>query len=103
GLVPCRPRADDEPPGRGHGGGSRSGAADVTPPPFAEIGVGDLMIGFPRAEAARPYDFLAPQLRDRSAETAEFPAGFLFKDVPNRLDQDLDPVDVTLAEMDRHG
>jgi uncharacterized protein len=73
------------------------------PPPFAGIGVVDLMIGFPSAEAARHYDFLSPQLRDRSAETAEFPAGYMFKDVPNQLGEGQDPVDVTLAEMDRHG
>ncbi|HZB71371.1 MAG TPA: amidohydrolase family protein [Acidimicrobiales bacterium] len=73
------------------------------PRPFADIGVVDLMIGFPTAEAARQYDFLSPQLRDRSPETAEFPAGYMFKDVPNRLDEGADPVAVTLAEMDRHG
>jgi predicted TIM-barrel fold metal-dependent hydrolase len=73
------------------------------PPPFAGIGVVDLMIGFPSAEAARHYDFLAPQLRDRGAETAEFPAGYMFKEVPNQLGEGQDPVAVTLAEMDRHG
>jgi uncharacterized protein len=75
----------------------------VVPPPFADIGVVDLMIGFPTADAARVYDYLAPQLRDRSAVTAQFPAGYMFKDVPNRLDEGQDPVAVTLAEMDRHG
>jgi predicted TIM-barrel fold metal-dependent hydrolase len=73
------------------------------PPPFAGIGVVDLMMGFPSAEAARKYDFLAPQLRDRGAETAEFPAGYMFKDVPKGPDEGQDPVAVTLAEMDRHG
>lgn len=72
-------------------------------PPFAEIGVVDLMIGFPSADAARVYDHLAPQLRSRSAVTAQFPAGYMFKDVPNTLDEGQDPVAVTLAEMDRHG
>jgi predicted TIM-barrel fold metal-dependent hydrolase len=61
------------------------------------------MIGFPSAEAARHYDFLSPQLRVRSAETAEFPAGYMFKEVPNRLEAGGDPVAVTLAEMDRQG
>jgi predicted TIM-barrel fold metal-dependent hydrolase len=72
-------------------------------PPFAGIGVVDLMISFPSAEAARHYDFLSPQLRDGGTDTSQFPAGYMFKDVPNRLDEDVDPVDVTLAEMDRHG
>jgi uncharacterized protein len=75
----------------------------VAPPPFADIGVVDLMIGFPSSEAARHYDFLSPQLRDRSAETAEFPAGYMFKDVPNELREGQDPIAVTLSEMDRHG
>ena len=75
----------------------------VAPRPFADIGVVDLMIGFPSAEAARTYDYLSSQIRGRSAETAQFPAGYMFKDVPNRLEEGQDPVDVTLAEMDRHG
>jgi hypothetical protein len=33
----------------------------------------------------------------------EFPAGYMFKDVPNRLDEGQDPVALTLGEMDRHG
>jgi predicted TIM-barrel fold metal-dependent hydrolase len=73
------------------------------PPPFAGIGVVDPFIGFPSAEAARHYDFLSSQLRDRGDETAEFPAGYMFKEVPNRLDEGRDPIAVTLAEMDRHG
>ena len=72
-------------------------------PPFADIGVVDLMIGFPRREAARTYDYLAPRVRGDSAETARFPAGYMFKDDPNKLDEGQDPVDVTLAEMDRNG
>ena len=72
-------------------------------PPFADIGVVDLMISFPSASAARHYDFLASQTRGQTAETSEFPAGYMFKDVPNRLDEEQDPIAVTLAEMDRHG
>jgi predicted TIM-barrel fold metal-dependent hydrolase len=75
----------------------------VVPPAFADIGVVDLMIGFPMADGARRYDYLAPQLRDRSAVTAQFPAGYMFKDDPNQLDEGADPVAVTLGEMDRHG
>lgn len=69
----------------------------------ADIGVVDLMIGFPSAEAARHYDFLKPQLRDAESTEMEFPAEYMFKGVPNRLDDGNDPIDVALAEMDRHG
>jgi predicted TIM-barrel fold metal-dependent hydrolase len=73
------------------------------PPPFADIGVVDLMIGFPRAEAARTYDYLSSRVRSPTGDTAQFPAGYMFKDVPNRLGEGQDPVSLTLAEMDRHG
>jgi uncharacterized protein len=73
------------------------------PAPFDGIGVVDLMIGFPSAEAARTYDYMSSQVRGSSAETAQFPAGYMFKDVPNRLEESQDPVAVTLAEMDRYG
>jgi predicted TIM-barrel fold metal-dependent hydrolase len=63
----------------------------------------DLMIGFPKADAARTYDFLAPQLRDAASKGMEFPAEYMFKGVPNRLDQDVDPVLVTLDQMDAYG
>jgi predicted TIM-barrel fold metal-dependent hydrolase len=33
----------------------------------------------------------------------DFPAEYMFKDVPNRLDQGDDPVSITLAAMDKHG
>jgi predicted TIM-barrel fold metal-dependent hydrolase len=67
------------------------------------IGVVDLMIGFPAADAQRHYDFLKPQLRDAGSADMQFPAEYMFKEVPNRLDEGDDPVDVTLGEMDRHG
>jgi uncharacterized protein len=67
------------------------------------IGVVDLMIGFPAADAQRHYDFLKPQLRDAASADMQFPAEYMFKDVPNHLDEGVDPVDVTMREMDRHG
>ena len=67
------------------------------------IGVVDLMIGFPAADAQRHYDFLKPQLRDADSADMQFPAEYMFKEVPNHLDEGDDPVDVTLGEMDRHG
>jgi hypothetical protein len=68
------------------------------------IAVIDLMIGFPSANARRHYDFMKPQFRDAESAEMEFPAEYMFKDVPNRLEEDEhDPIAVTLAEMDKYG
>jgi predicted TIM-barrel fold metal-dependent hydrolase len=69
----------------------------------ADIGVVDLMIGFPSADARRNYDFLQPLLRDEASGRMEFPVEYMFKQVPNQLDEGQDPVEVTLTEMDRNG
>lgn len=63
----------------------------------------DLMIGFPKADARANYDFLRPQLRDAASLTAEFPAEYMFRQVPNHLDEGDDPIAVTLGKMDRLG
>jgi len=68
-----------------------------------DIGVIDLMIGFPSAEARRHYDFLKTQLRDDESRGMEFPAEYMFKGVPNYVEEGQDPVEVTLAAMDAHG
>jgi uncharacterized protein len=69
----------------------------------SEVGVVDLMIGFPSANARRHYDFMKPLLRDEESSRMQFPAEYMFKEVPNQLADDQDPVEVTLSEMDRHG
>jgi len=48
------------------------------------------MIGFPRADASRTYDFMKPALKERDQDTSQFPAGYMFKDVPNKLESDAD-------------
>ena len=66
------------------------------------IGVVDTMIGFPH-EGFEQYDFIRKQTKDRSSrEEMEFPAEYMFKDVPKELPTS-DPVSVTLHEMDRYG
>jgi len=67
------------------------------------VGAVDLMIGFPSATAATRFDFLKPQLRDEESAAMATPIAYMFKDNPGQIDGDLDPVAVTLAEMDRHG
>jgi predicted TIM-barrel fold metal-dependent hydrolase len=67
------------------------------------IGVVDLMIGFPSGQARRNYDFIAQQLKDDESKNFEFPVEYMFKQVPNHLEEGQDPIAVTLGEMDRYG
>ena len=67
------------------------------------IGVVDLMIGFPSAHARKKYEALRHLAKDAASQAMEFPSEYMFKDVPNHLDDGDDPVDVTLEAMDRHG
>jgi predicted TIM-barrel fold metal-dependent hydrolase len=69
----------------------------------ADIGVIDLMIGFPTADARRHYDFLKTGLRDEESRRMEFPAEYMFKGVPNYVEEGEDPVEATLAAMNEHG
>ena len=67
------------------------------------IGVIDLMIAPPFREAKRTYQFLRANLRDReSLEDFEFPAQYMFKDVPHP-EAGEDGVRFLLDQMDRHG
>src|SRR5438477_10225368 len=62
----------------------------------------DLMIGFPSANASRHYDNLRALAKDAGSKDMEFPAEYMFKQVPNHLEEGQDPIEVTLAEMDKH-
>jgi predicted TIM-barrel fold metal-dependent hydrolase len=68
-----------------------------------DVGAVDLMIGFPSAKAGKRFDFLKPQLRDQESATMATPIAYMFRDNPGLIDEDIDPVEVTLGEMDRHG
>jgi hypothetical protein len=72
--------------------------------PF-DIGAIDTMIGFPTGDMKELYAFITRQTRDReSKEDFEFPAEYMFKDVPDKhLREVADPVAVTLGEMDTWG
>ncbi len=62
----------------------------------------DTMIGFPKKDYA-VYDFIRNQTKDKGSEDMEFPAEYMFKNVPKELyGQDADPIDVTVGEMDRY-
>jgi uncharacterized protein len=72
--------------------------------PF-DVGVIDTMIGFPAGDMKQLYRFITRQTRDReSREEFEFPAEYMFKDSPDKtLQGSVDPVAVTLGEMDIWG
>src|SRR5262249_28112787 len=69
----------------------------------AGIGAIDLMIAPPFREAKRTYTFLRANLRDReSLEDFEFPAQYMFKDVPHP-EPGGDAVQFLLGQMDKFG
>jgi hypothetical protein len=63
----------------------------------------DCMIGFPSPDAHRKYHYLREQTKDAESKTMDFPAEYMFKDVPKLADERADPVEITLGEMDRWG
>jgi len=68
-----------------------------------DVGVIDLMIAPPFRDAKRTYTFLRQNLRDReSLEDFEFPAQYMFKNVPHPEPDD-DPVRFLLEQMDKFG
>ena len=68
----------------------------------SDIGIIDLMIGFPEADRRHHYDFLRSQLHDKeSLEDFEFPVQYMFKDVP-KVEQRSDPVSYLLELMDHY-
>jgi predicted TIM-barrel fold metal-dependent hydrolase len=73
--------------------------------PPLDIGIIDTMIGFPAGDMKQLYAFITRQTKDReSREEFEFPAEYMFKDSPDKtLDKGVDPVGVTLREMDLWG
>jgi hypothetical protein len=78
----------------------------VSTSPFGGFtgGIVDTMIGLP-TDHRQLYEALRRQaLRDQGSQDMVMPAAYMFHDVPHEeLDVDADPVEVTLAEMDRFG
>ncbi len=68
----------------------------------------DTAVGFPksREEMYEFYGFIRKQTRDAASKEGgelEFPAGYMFKDVPKWDAEGMDdPVQILLAELDRH-
>ncbi|MCO5320277.1 MAG: amidohydrolase family protein [Microthrixaceae bacterium] len=69
-----------------------------------DIAIIDTMIGFPSTDRREVYKFLAPSLRDKeSQEDFKMPAQYMFKDIPADIGEGVDPVAVTLHNMDTYG
>ncbi len=69
-----------------------------------DIGVVDLMLGLPEGSKKNWYGFLRAGLMDKeSKDEFEFPAQYMFKEVPKDIDPDADPIETVLAEMDHFG
>ena len=76
----------------------------ITNDEIKAIGAIDLMLGIPTGDPKRWYEFLRKQLLDReSREDFEFPAQYMFKNVPHFEENMDDPVSYVLAQMDHHG
>jgi predicted TIM-barrel fold metal-dependent hydrolase len=70
----------------------------------ADVGVIDLMLGIPEGSKKAWYGFLRAGLMDReSKDEFEFPAQYMFKEVPKDIDPDADPITTVLDEMDHFG
>jgi predicted TIM-barrel fold metal-dependent hydrolase len=69
-----------------------------------DIGIVDLGIGFPyqsHEEKKAAYNFFRANLKDeQSLREFEFPAQYMFKDVPDVVEPDVDPVEWVVAKMD---
>ena len=65
-----------------------------------EVGVIDTMIGFPapREEQLKLYDFIRKQTHDAESQEWEFPAQYMFKDVPHYEPTSTIPVEMLVAE-----
>ncbi len=68
-----------------------------------DVGVIDLMLGIPEGSKKGWYDFLRDGLMDDESKEMAFPVQYMFKDVPDDLEAEADPVAVVLGEMDHFG
>ena len=69
-----------------------------------DVGIVDLMIGFPMQDKKKVYEYLKRGMRDdESKEQFSFPAEYMFKDVPDANREGDDPIATTFAKMDEYG
>ena len=63
----------------------------------------DLMMGLPEGHKKSWYEFLRKGFMDEESKDMEFPAQYMFKNVPEDIPEAADPVAVVLEEMDHFG
>ena len=72
-----------------------------------DLGIVDLGMGFPYQsveQKMRAYDFFRANLKDKeSLQEMEFPAQYMFKQVPDVVPPDVDPVHYIVEKMDAFG
>ncbi len=71
--------------------------------PIDDIGIIDLMIGFPKKNAADHYHFLAGAVKDTESKSMAMPAQYMFTEVPSDVDEHTDTIAMLIADMDRCG
>ena len=67
------------------------------------VGVVDLMIAFPPTQRSVDDFSFRPLLKDEGSAGMQFPAEYMFKHLPDNISEEQDPVEATLAEMDKYG
>ena len=70
--------------------------------PVPDIGIIDTILGFPVGKEAPKYEFVKGALAQNTSDPGQSPLAYLFKDSPF-LPEGADPIDHTVAEMDRYG
>jgi uncharacterized protein len=69
-----------------------------------DVGVIDLMLGIPEGSKKHWYGFLRAGLMDKeSKDEFDFPVQYMFKEVPQDIDESKDPIATVLDEMDHFG
>ncbi len=69
-----------------------------------DVGIVDLMIGFPMRDKKKVYEYLMRGIRDdQTKEDFTFPAEYMFKEVPDENEAGADPIEATFAKMDEYG
>src|SRR5262249_17223724 len=67
-----------------------------------DVGVVDLMIGFPFRDKKATYEYLMPGIKDRETkEGFAMPAEYMFKQTPDEAGA-ADPITTTFDQMDRY-
>jgi hypothetical protein len=69
----------------------------------ADVPVIDLMMGLPEGHKKDWYAFMRKGFMDAESSEMEFPAQYMFKDVPKDIDEDADPVKEGLVRLHAQG